>query len=112
MCGWDVADNGIGGVALSARVAAALRFCAVARLAAARCRLAFAMGLVPRLCEDSVLADLPEDCISGSASCCSTQLVLRFSMAQSTERSGAMGKRPPSLDEEGVPPTSIHVSGA
>ena len=92
MCGWDAADNGIGDAALSARVAAALRFCVAARLAAARCRLAFAMGLVPRLCEDSVLADLPEDCISGSASLCSTQLVLHFSMAQSTERSGAMGK--------------------
>ena len=61
-----------------------------ARLAAAHCRLAFAMGMVFRLCEDSVLADVPVECISGCASFCSTHLVLRLLMAQPTERSGAM----------------------
>ena len=110
VCGWDAADNRIGKAAY-ARMDAALRVCAAAPLAAARCRLAFAMGFVFRLCEDSVLADVPIDCISASASCCSTQLVLRFWMAQSTERSGAMEKRlPRSAHEEGVPP--LHVSGA
>ena len=92
MCGWDAPVNLIGDVA-SDRVACALRLSAVASreapLAAARCRLALATGLVSRLCEHSVLADCPMDCISRCGTYCSTQLVMCFLVAKSTEHSGA-----------------------
>jgi Ran GTPase-activating protein (RanGAP) involved in mRNA processing and transport len=104
-----VSQNSIGDAAYG-RLDVAMRHCPTARLAAARCRLSLAMGFVPRLCEDNLLANCPIDCISKSASYCTTQLVLRFLMAQSTERSGTVEELPPSsLDEEGVPP--VHVSG-
>ena len=109
MCGWDaLSGNGIGAV-VSDRVACAERICAAAArdapLVAARCRLALAMGLVSRLCEHSVLADCPMDCISRCGTYFSTQLAIRFLVAKSTGHSGAaMGSSSISVAEEGVPP--------
>ena len=114
MCGMDATGNEIGEV-VSDRVACASRICAVASrdalLVAARCRLALAMGLVSRLCEHSVLGVCPMDCISRCGTYCSTQLVMRFLVAKSTEHSGAaMDDASISVAEEGVPPA--HASDA
>ena len=108
MCGWGASGNDIGAAA-SDRVACAADVCAAAArdapLVAARCRLALAMGLVSRLCEHSVLADCPMDCISRCGTYCSTQLAIRFLVAKSTGHSGAaMGSSSISVAEEGVPP--------
>ena len=113
MCGMDATDNDIGDA--SDRVACALRICAAASrdapLVAARCRLALAMGLVSRLCEHSVLADCPLDCISRCGTYCSTRLAIRFLVAKSTEHSGASrDDTSSSVSEEGVPPA--HASNA
>ena len=114
MCGWYTLGDGIGDAA-SDRVASALRLCAVASreapLAAARCRLALAMGLVSRLSEHSVLVDCPLDCISICGTYCSTRLAIRFLVAKSTEHSGASrDDTSSSVSEEGVPPA--HASNA
>ena len=108
MCGRDSPGNRIGDVA-SDRVACALSLCAEASreapFAAARCRLALATGLVSRLCEHSVLVECPMDCITRCGTYCSTQLVMRFLVAKSTEHSGAaMDDASISVAEEGVPP--------
>ena len=110
LCGWDASGNGIGAV-VSDRVACAARLCAAAArdapLIAARCRLALAMGLVSSLCEHSVLADCPMDCISRCGAYCSTQLAMRFLVAKSAGRSGAVrGNSSTSVAEEGVPPAA------
>ena len=113
MCGWDAADNSIGeagavalakalesgqcklesldvaynsiGRLVTKRVADALHLSVLARVAAARCRLALAKGMSSRLCEQSVLRDMPIECISSCGSFCSAKLVLRFLMAQPVE---------------------------
>ena len=82
--GWDAADNSIGQV-VKKRVADALHLSVLARVAAARRRLAFAMGMSSRLCEQSVLRDMPIECISSCGSFCSAKLVFRFLMAQPVE---------------------------
>ena len=104
MCGCDVAGNDIGEVVLS-RVQDALHLCVSARISAARCRLALAMGLVPRLSEHSVLVDCPLDCISICGTYCSTRLAIWFLVAKSTEYSGASrDETSSSVSEERVPP--------
>jgi hypothetical protein len=110
MCGWDASVNGIGAAA-SDRVPCATRLCAAAArdapLVAARCRLALAMGLASSLCEHSVLADCPMDCISRCGAYCSTQLAIRWLVAMSAGRSGAArGNSSTSVAEEGVPPAA------
>ena len=80
MCGWDASGNSIGSATLS-RVESSLRVCREAALVAARCRLALAMGFASRLCEHSVLADCPVDCISMCGAYCSTQLMIRVSFS-------------------------------
>ena len=85
VCGWDAADNNIGGQVVYNRVVDALYRGLSARIAAARCRLALAKGLSSRLCEHSLLEDCPIECISNCGSFCSAKLVLRFSMAQPFE---------------------------
>ena len=84
VCGWDAADNSIGEV-VEKRVTDALHLGVLARITAARCRLALAKGLSSRLCEQSVLWDCPIECISSCGSFCSAKLVLRFLMAQPVE---------------------------
>ena len=84
VCGWDAADNRIGEV-VEKRVTDALHLGVLARITAARCRLALAKGLSSRLCEQSVLLDCPIECISSCGSFCSGKLVLRFLMAQPVE---------------------------
>ena len=84
MCGWDAADNRIGEV-VEKRVTDALHLGVLARITAARCRLALAKGLSSRLCEQSVLWDCPIECISSCGSFCSAKLVLRFLMVQPAE---------------------------
>ena len=113
MRGTDATDNGIG-VVVSDRVARASRVCAAASreapLAAARCRLALAMGLVSRLSEHSVLVDCPSDCISICGTYCSTRLAIRFLVAKSTEHSGASrDDTSSSVSEEGGPPAIKRV---
>ena len=71
--------------AVEKHVADALQRCVLARIAAARCRLALAKGASLRLCEQSVLRDCPIECISSCGSFCSAKLVMRFSMAQPAE---------------------------
>ena len=113
MCGWDAADNSIGdagavalakalesgqcklegldlrdnciGKVVKKRVVDALHLGVLARITAARCRLALAKGLSSRLSEESVLRDCPVECISSCGSFCSAKLVLRFLMAQPVE---------------------------
>ena len=63
VCGWDAAGNSIGEV-VEKRVADALHLGVLARITAARCRLALAKGLSSRLCEQSVLRDIPHICMS------------------------------------------------
>ena len=114
MCGMDATDDGIGDVVFH-RVACASRICAAASgdapLVAARCRLALAMGLAPRLSEHSVLVDCPLDCISICGTYCSTRLAIRFLVARSTGHSGASrDDTSSSVSEEGVPPA--HASNA
>ena len=82
--GWDVADNSIAPVVRKC-VADALHLSVSARVTAARCRLALAKGLSSRLCEQSVLRDIPIECISSCGSFCSAKLVLRWLMAQPVE---------------------------
>ena len=104
VCVWDAADNKIGD-ALSKRLASVLDIRATAALAAARCRLAFAKGCSPRLCEVSVLAGCPVDFLACCATACTTRLVLCNLMAQFAERSGATGETTSvTAVEEGVPP--------
>ena len=64
------------------RVEHALHLGVLARITAARCRLALAKGLSSRLCEHSVLRDCPIECISSCGSFCSAKLVLCVLMAQ------------------------------
>jgi hypothetical protein len=107
---WDASGNDISAATFD-RLVVATRICAAAPMAAARCRLALATGLLLRFGEHSVVAYCPTDCIQRCASCCSTKLVLHFLMAQSTGRSvAAGGTSSVTAVEEGVPPT--HVSSA
>lgn len=84
VCGWDAAGNRIC-EAVANRVADALHLGVLARITAARCRLALAKGLSSRLCEESVLRDCPIDCVWICGSFCSVKLVLDFIVAQAVE---------------------------